>query len=208
MKNGLALAFLFLPIVAFGQQAAVTDTGEQVYLYSDGTWEYLNKQDGLDTEIPVNARRFQKPESATFPVRSQEVDVDFWIDPQKWQFIKSIENPDAEYEFTLKGEDLYGMVITERVEIAMPELSQIALENMKSLAPNARIIHREYRTINGTKVLRMHLEGKGSGMAFQFIGNYYSDDSGSIQHLVWTGKNLVEEFRPEIEDFLNGMMLR
>lgn len=47
----LAIAFLLFPISAFGQHAAVTDTGKEVYLYSDGMWEYINEQDNLNGEI-------------------------------------------------------------------------------------------------------------------------------------------------------------
>lgn len=47
----LAIAFLLFPISAFGQHAAVTDTGKEVYLYSDGMWEFINEQANLSGEI-------------------------------------------------------------------------------------------------------------------------------------------------------------
>ena len=43
--------------------------------------------------------------------------------------------------------DLYGSLIPEGIEIGINELGEIALENAKAFAPDAKIIKKEYRMV-------------------------------------------------------------
>ena len=69
-------------------------------------------------------------------MKSKRTDIGFWLNPKKWSFSKSIDNPDAEYEVELKGEDLYGMIITEKIEIPLKTLKNIAVDNARLAAPD------------------------------------------------------------------------
>jgi len=45
------------------------------------------------------------------------------------------------------------MIITEKVEIPLKSLKNIALVNVKSVAPDVSVVMEEYRNVNGLKVL-------------------------------------------------------
>ena len=121
-------------------EMALTDTGDEVILYSDGTWAYTNKGQGEKQEIPTNPQQFFKPSGSKFLLKSTKNSTACWLNTSLWTFQKSDSNTVAEYEFELKGEDLYGMVINEGLSMPIATLAKIALDNAKEAAPNARIL--------------------------------------------------------------------
>lgn len=54
----------------------------------------------------------------------------------------------------------------------------------------------------------LRLEGKTNGIAFTYLGYYYSSPSGTVQVITYTGQNLFQEYRHDFEDFLNGFHVR
>jgi hypothetical protein len=121
------------------------------------------------------------------------------------EFNKPKINDASEYEFQLKGKDLYGMVITEGIEIQVETLADIALENAKNIAPDAKIVKKEYRVVNGKKLVYMEMEVAAKGFNFTYLGYYYSSSAGSTQLVAYTATNAVNIYRSEIIDFLNGL---
>ncbi|MCB0514980.1 MAG: hypothetical protein KDD49_02840, partial [Bacteroidetes bacterium] len=112
----LLLAFLFYSTSGFAQQKAVTEKGDEVLLYENGTWEYAEPEALTEEEnvvIPTNPTPFTKDEKSSFLLKSDRVHLGFWINPKVWKFEKAKNNEEAEYELTLKSGDLYGMIITE-----------------------------------------------------------------------------------------------
>lgn len=207
MKKIVAL-LLFLPSVlfVFGQQKAVTDSGEEVILYDDGSWKYQNEEEQATKEIKLNEELFLKDESSTFLLKSSKVNVGFWINPKKWSFKKAEDNLDAEYELNLKSEDLYAMVISEKVEIPLETLKNLAFENGKEEAPDLKIVKEEYRNVNGIKVLFLHMNGTMQGIKFSYYGYYYSNNDGSVQFITYTSQNLMNVFINECDNLLNGIV--
>ena len=189
------------------QEKAVTSTGEEVILFDDGTWKYMNVDLPTVDEIKTNPRNFTKAKESSFLLKSKKTKNGFWINPKKWDFRKGADNPDAEYELQLKEGDLYGMIITEKVEIPLEALKNIALTNAKSVAPDVRVIKEEYRNVNGIKVLCMQLNGTTQGIKFSYFGYYYSDESGTVQFITYTAQSLIEEYRDTAESLLNGIVL-
>ena len=55
MKNIIILGLL-LTFATFvkAQMNAVTESGEEVLLYDNGTWKYVNEKDDVETEIKLN----------------------------------------------------------------------------------------------------------------------------------------------------------
>ena len=113
-----------------------------------------------------------------------------------------------QYEFKNKNKDLYALAITERIKIDLENLTQIAFQNAKNVAPEIKIITREYRIVNGIKVIYMQMDGTVQGIKFSYFGYYYSDKSGSTQLLVYTASNLADKYKIEIENFLNGLSIQ
>ena len=202
----LSLFFVFTVTFLSAQEKAVTDTGEEVILYADGTWSYLDSESEVK-EIPVNKKPFEKSKNASFLLKSSRVNLGFWLDPKKWSFKKASNNGDAEYELQLKGGDLYGMIITEKVEVPLETLKDIAIENGRAVAPDLKIVKEEYRTVNGTKVLLIQMNGSTQGIKFSYYGYYYSNSSGTIQFVTYTSQNLLDSYVNDCEELLNGIVV-
>jgi len=202
----LLSAFLLFSTTSYCQIKAITDSGEEVFLYDDGSWKYTHVSEKILNEIKTNPKKFNKSDHATFLVKSKKFNIGFWLDPKKWKFEKAIHNPDAEYELELKGDDLYGMIISEKVEIPLDVLKEVALDNGRATAPDLHIVQQEYRVVNGLKVLLLQMNGSLQGIKFSYYGYYFSNPNGTVQFITYTSQNLLNNYREEIEELLNGLV--
>jgi hypothetical protein len=206
--RAIIILFFLISKIGFSQISAVTSNGDEVILYKNGTWKYASKNDS-SKEIPMSSVKFEKDSKSTFQVKSNVIpSISIYINPKIWSFEKPEDSHSKEYKFQLKGKEAYGMLITERVELPLETLREAALTNAKSAAPDIEIIEQEYRVVNGTKVLFMRMDGTISGMEFSYYGYYYSSKSGSVQFITYTFKNLLTEFRADLESILNGLVVK
>ena len=193
--------------VTYAQLKGVTENGDEILLYNDNTWQYINQEIIKEIEIATNEKVFVKGANAKFSVKSKTTPFSVWINPKKWKFTNKTDNEASEFEFNLKNEDLYGMMITERSEIPLESLGQVAYDNAKDVAPDVRIVNNEYRSVNGIKVLMMEMSGSTNGYKFTYVGYYFSNEKGSVQLVLYTGTNMRDEYYDEIELFLNGFVV-
>jgi hypothetical protein len=208
-----AYAVLFTCLVCStavrAQKKAVTETGQQVILYDEGTWKYESDStaDPADTStVLMNPKKFVKSESATFLVKSTKVaPISFWVNPKKWSFEKGTGG-DREYTLQLKGEDLYAMLITERIVIPLESLKKAAIQNALQAAPDAQVLHADYRMVNGLKMLCMQMKGTVQSIKFVYFGYYYSDGHGTVQFTAYTSESLWNSYRESATELLNGLM--
>jgi hypothetical protein len=207
MKKFLVpLLLFFANLNAEAQKKAVTDNGDEVVLYDDGTWKSVNADSSSQQNIPVNLASFTKSKNTAFLLKSTKCNIGVWVDAKKWQFKKGIRNEDAEFEFASKGNDLYGMMISEKIEIPIESLKEIALENAKKVASDVYIVKQEYRTVNGKKMLLMQMNGTLRGVKFAYYGYYYSNPGGTVQLVSYTSQNLLKDRLADAEEFLNGIV--
>jgi hypothetical protein len=205
MKLYIVLILCFFAFSAVASKKAITDEGDVVILNDDGTWTYQDGKSSADIELPVNASVFSKHKKSSFALKSTKTNATFSIDPKKWKFKKNENGHEsAEYTFELKNGDLYGMAISEQVEIEVEELAKIAFENAKGAAPDAEVVKKEYRVVNGNKVIYMEIVGTIQSIKFKYLGYYFSNSSGSTQYLAYTGTNLEKKYKTDINNFLNG----
>ena len=203
--TGLILIFAQL---LNAQISAVTETGEEVILYEDGTWKFLNDSNSIldDTIIAINKKEFIKDKNSTFLVKSKKLNIGIWINPKNWNFTKGTENDASEFKFQRKGGDLYGMLIAEKTQISIESLKNIAVSNAKNASPDIKVLKEEYRNVNGIQVLLLQMSGTIQGFRFTYYGYYYSNANGTIQLLTYSGENLFPQFQNEMEEFLNGLV--
>ncbi|NBX26862.1 MAG: hypothetical protein EBR55_01210, partial [Chitinophagia bacterium] len=145
-------------------------------------------------------------DEATFLLKSNKVKIGFWLNSKIWSFKKATNNSEAEYELQLKDGDLYGMVISEKIQIPIETLKSIAIKNASEVAPDVKIMKEEYRIVNGIKVLLLQMNGTMQGISFSYLGYYYSNNSGTVQFVTYTSSNLLESYLPKIESLLNGIV--
>jgi hypothetical protein len=205
-KIFIATLLLLLAATCYAGQKAITDTGEQVILNSDGTWVYADKTGKKpEQKIETNKASFQTPKGSNFLLKSSRNNSAYWINPEKWTFKKTKENASAEYSFQLKGKDLYAMAITEGIEIPLDTFAEIAVSNARDAASNATLARKEYRVVNGKKVIYLEINGTIKGIDFSYLGYYYSNAAGSTQFVTYTSTKALDKYRSEMIDFLNGL---
>ncbi len=207
MLKSLFIGLSFTAITLTAQIKAITENGDEVLLYENGTWKSQVKHSDLfgNAEIPENSVPFKKDSKSTFLLKSKVVNVGVWLNPNKWTISKG--NEPQEYKFTLKGESVYGMMITEKVEFSLETLKKAALTNAQNASADLELVREEYRTVNGNRVLMMQLEGTLQGIKFDFYGYYFSTSQGSVQLVTWTVKDLFSSQQMEMENLLNGMVV-
>jgi len=74
----LAGFFLFSINLVNAQIKAVTDIGDEVILYQNGTWEYVDESIVEEKEIKLNEQQFIKDEESTFLLKSKKIDIGIW----------------------------------------------------------------------------------------------------------------------------------
>jgi len=116
MKITSLLLCLLTITITHAQQKAVTELGDEVILFDNGTWKYQNEDALIEKEITTNPKKFIADKESTFLLKSSKVNVGVYLNPKIWSFKKETDNPEAEFEFQLKDEDLYGMMIKEKNE--------------------------------------------------------------------------------------------
>ncbi len=207
MKILMTLAFCCcLALNSPAQIKALTGAGEEVLLYKDGTWKYVNDSLTKEIQIPLNTKEYVRSGSSSFLLKSKNLNVGFWLDSKTWLFNKAENNPDAEYEVHLKSGDIYGMIITEKIEIPLETLRNIALENGQKVSPDLQITKEEYRMVNGIKVLMIQMNGTVQGMKLAYFGYYYSNAEGTVQFITYTSTSLMKSMSSSCEELLNGLV--
>ncbi len=195
----------FSSTVIIAQKKAVTENGDEVLLYPDGTWKYASNPDSEDS-IATNPTLFKKSSNATFLLKSRNNEMGFWLDPKKWNFKKSEASSDAEFEIDLKGQSVQATIITENSAIPIESYPYIALVNGKSASPDLQIVSKEYRMVNNVKVLCMKMEGSQAGIKFCYSGYYFSTENATVQFITFTYKNLLIKYSKDIDEILNGLV--
>jgi hypothetical protein len=188
------------PVLA--QEKATTESGKKILVYPDGTWKpeaaQAAKQAGPGSS-------FSRPASATAKLSINRDKSAVFYDPKKWKPKPGDEV--GHYEMEHVEGDGYAIIITERLSITIPALKNIALSNAKEAAPDAEVVHEEMRRVNGKDVLLLQIKGTIQEIPFFYYGYYYTGPEGTIQVINYTFQSLFEEFKPEFEDFLNGLVV-
>ena len=197
---------LILSTKCIAQIKGITELGEEVILFKNGSWEYASDYNQSKESSYENRRKFTKDFKSTFLLKSKKSSSGVWLNPKKWSFSKAKSNPEAEYEFKLKGEDAYGLLITEKIEIPLKNLRNIALENAKSASPDMKIVQQDYRFVNNSRILMMQMEGTIEGISLTYFGYYFSNSNGTNQLITYTSQNLFNNYRRDLENLLNGMV--
>jgi hypothetical protein len=183
---------------------ATTDEGKRVILHKNGKWEYKNDDTAA---VAVDIKCYTKPEAAKTLLKSEKTNFAIWFDSKKWKKSKDLDNEDAEFELELLNSDGYAVVITERIEVDIENFKEIALENARDAAPDIAIEKEENRIVNGQKIKFLQMGGSAMGIKLVYVGYYSSNESGTIQLICYTGKNLLKNYLKDFENLMNGLVV-
>ncbi len=197
LRAAWTLMTCLLAISAHSQEAATTASGKRITVFPNGTWKALSESS------PSSASR---PAAASAKLEVNRGRSALYYDPGKWRVQNEEQSGRSKLEHV--AGDGYAMVLAERLGMSIDVLKNIALQNAKAAAPDAKIVAEEPRKVNGADLLMLQIEGTVSGIPFTYLGYYYSGEHGSIQVLTYTGQNLFAEFRGDFEELLNGFVVK
>lgn len=184
MKYFIILFHLFLIISIDSncqKKAVIKDSGKEVELFDDGTWKYVISD--LSGSIKIDTVILNKSRESDYLIKSAKLNYGIWINKKKWAYAKSKDEEvtPTEFTFRLLGQDAYGMIISERIEIPIDNLLDIAFQNAQQAAPDIKLITKELRRINGNLVYFMQMEGTIQGVKFVYYYLYLNNNTPSIQ---------------------------
>ncbi len=213
------LLFL-LQTSAYTQVRAITEAGDTIYVYNDGTWSFTleNKEGDLDAQLEYLSMEldidtldqiFEADKTLTKEVASKFGFFKIKYDDKYWKRIPPGElNAVAELAFKAQERDIFCMVISEEIGVgAIPALKTAVNSLREKLNGEVKILKVEDRTVNGVKVVRGVFELKLSGITMIFDTYYYSSDKGTVQFTIWTAANLWEKYEADIDRFHNGFII-
>lgn len=206
-KINLLLIIIVSSFTVQSQISAITEMGDEVILYTDGSWNYIDKTISDAQDIKTNSYNFTKDRKSTFLLKSKVFNIGVYLNPKDWTIEKGGElNSETEYELNYKHGDVYSIIITEEIEIPLESLGEIALQNAKSVAEDIHIVKQEFRNINGKRVLFMQMNGTVYGIAISYYSYYFSNENGTIQLITYTTQKLLDKYMNDCEKLLNGLV--
>jgi hypothetical protein len=162
--------------------------------------EFTALLDGLeisDRELPPLPKTAADP--GVFLVSGSPMAIKY--DPAKW---KQQPSESGRTLFKHVSGDGYALVISEHVGIPTDSFPEIALVNAQKVDPNAKIVFREKRKVNGADVWFLKLEAVSTGIPITYHGYYYGGPSSAVQILTYTATSLIGDYQADFMDFLNG----
>jgi hypothetical protein len=198
---------LILTMIAFGGTAmgadlsATTEEGKKVLLKENGTWKYVETIEAKG----ATGGKFDRSTAATEKIEILKGKAAVYYNPNKWRGLKETEP--GRFELTHQEGDSYAMVIAERMQMPVESLRNIALSNAREAAPDIQVVAEERRKVNGSDLIFMQTAGSIQGMRITYLGHYYTGKAGSVQIIAFTGENLIDDYKNDIQEFLNGFQL-
>ncbi|MEL7002616.1 MAG: hypothetical protein AAFN93_07750 [Bacteroidota bacterium] len=207
--------------LTFAQTRAVTEKGDTIYVYDNGTWsfdlldempselddlEFLSEK--LDFDTLTN--KFVTPKQANKQVKHSGGMFEINYDEGFWKRVPPATlNDEASFAFEAKDTDIWSVVIAEDTPIQTDKLFLIAKNTMKEYSgADPKVLKTEVRNVNGTDVIRGVMLAEYSGITFIFDSYYFSNDLGSVQFTTWTSQKVWERNESSITDFLNGFVIK
>jgi hypothetical protein len=187
---------------------AKTQDGRTVILHADGTWKFYKDETAEAPGAPSDSK-VKAPSRATQKVSDSRGLVDLWYAPDKWTAYPKPEklSPDASFALIHKTKDAYALGIIERISMPLETLKKIAVDNAKTVAPDAEVVLDEARQINGNSAAIMGIAGTIDGIPFRYHSFYWTGAKGSVQVITYTSQNLFAEYIDDFNDLLNGIEL-
>jgi len=199
MRNCLIATLTVLVLAGSNARAeelrAKLSDGRGVILKEDGTWVFAPTPE------------VSRDKDAELAYEGKHKSFALHLKPGVWNKADKPTNPVAEVMFVHKSNDIYAMIIAERVAAPLEVLKKAAFDNMRSVDKNVQIVEEEARKVGGVDVLCVTSKLTSQGIPLVFHNYYYAGKAGMIQIITWTSENLYEESKAEMDNFLNGFVL-
>ena len=202
-----------LPIRFYGYYYGGTSGTVQVVTFSmqsafaKNTPDLTNFLDGLViSDEPLTAAASDASSKGPVVLQLNDGKASVQYDPKKWR--QEPTGEDGHLTIAHRHGDAYAIIVAERIAISLDAMPDIALKNAQSAAPDARIVSKEKRSVNGVDVWFVKLDATVSGALFRYYDYLYGGKAGTIQLITFTGQNLIAEYEPDLLEFLNSFRVQ
>lgn len=202
------------------QILAVTERGDTIYVFKDGTWSYteedytMNMQNTLnylDAELEIDTiqTKFVVGEESDKELQSKIEAYKIRYNSEEWNQVPAGKiNPEAEFALVTKDQQIYCMVLIEEITIGTENILKIAMNNAKERAgAEVELLKTESRNVNGVDMLYARYNVDINGMKLIFNSYFHSDEDGTVQFTTWTGPKIYAKSKARIDDLLNGLIV-
>ena len=131
----------------------------------------------------------------------------FTIDfpPLKWQ-VKDDGARTGGMLFAHNAGDTMAIASASRTDIPAAGLRHFVIDQARALAKNAKVVGEEPRTVAGTKVMMMQLEGTmRDGASVVMLGYFFRGAGTYVQAVTFTARERYAERRADMVEFLDGL---
>ncbi len=219
-RSLLLVGFVIMSNFLLSQVQAITEFGDTIYVYDNGTWSFEvldempvieNQFSFLEEEINLDTinEEFTIPDGSNKEISHPSGMFSVKYNSFKWERVPPATlNDEADYAFKSKVSDIWSVIIHEETEISKDKLLLIAKNTMKKrIGENPLMVKSELRKVNGTELIRGAMRADFSNLVFIFDTYYYSSEKGSVQYVTWTTEGVWEQKQKEILDMLNGFIV-
>lgn len=180
--------------------SATTPDGHTVLLHSDGRWTYHKTPARPEASVPAYVR----PDSANTFVSGETVPYGIWLDRTVWQGEAKPSQAAVERRFTHTSGKAWAAVIAEPTWLTTEAVTQFILASAKRHLPDATLLQRETRLINGHAVVFLRIIGTSRGVAYTYLTYDYAGPVGTVQVYTWAATPHLRYYQRDMLDFLNG----
>ena len=213
--------FTFILFISFSSHAnegvdAITEDGQGVVLYSNGTWAFKLEP------IPPQAQKtkiVKKIPSSPLPVKNKAAKIKptlkgqhnaykITYDNTVWKKTHSAANDDAEIQLEHKAGNGYAMVIFDRSPISLEDLKKQVLTTMRSVASKVEIISEEKKRIKNHQIMALKINSIIENTPFSYFNYYASGEWGTIQFVTYTATALMADYEADFAALLDGLTIK
>jgi hypothetical protein len=219
----MKLSILFLLSLCFCAATTAqvkTDTTIEITIKVKGTIKYkvgdstvklfTIHPDSLSNNdsIPLNPQNYEVPFAATYLYKSKMAGIGLYVDKDLWGIKSCSMNESCEKKFLCKGENCFASLVTESTEdVALRDMEYFVLESALTNSPDAEITMKEFRMVNGIKVLCLGLKGSIKSLRFEGLTYIYTTENEIVQLWCYTTQKKFRKKLGIIERFLCGLVL-
>ena len=223
MRNKITTLLVFVFIFGYGQEKAITESGDTIYIHSDGTWTFDKEK--VDIVMPNSTTfDFQKQKVLidstfrNFTVPKQSIKVinkedDFFsinYNETEWKRVPPATiNPAASYTFSDEKEGIFAMVIAEKIEMGTENIFKFALKNAEqNTGSPPKVINAELVSVNNSEMINAIYDLELNGLKFTFNSLFFSSSNGTIQFMTWSFSNVFNEKKEKLDGILSGLKIK
>jgi hypothetical protein len=126
-------------------------------------------------------------------------------DPSKWK--QSPTTDQNRFEFKHVRGQGFAVVIAEHAVIPTDNIADVAFANIRKQDPNARMTLKQKRRVGGVDVWFQTVDATIKGTPITYMGYYYGGQGGTVQVLTYTATSVMNDYGPDLIEFLNGFRM-